>query len=231
MRNRSRPRSASPTSSSTSSTRAAGAPMPVASSSRLRRPEKAGKNLGCSTIAPIRPITCGQGRRDGLVEDPDRAGVGPDQAQQHPDRRRLARAVRPEEPVHPAERHPQVQPVRRPGTGPCACGRSCAGRGPRRRRLAGSCGSARSGRGHRHGGGLSRRERAAHASGGQPPPVGSGRADRQPVGDAAGAAGAGRRGRGTARRARRPAAAPGAAGTGGPARAASAPRPARRPSR
>ena len=38
-------------------TRAAGAPIPEASSCRFLRPEKLGKNLGCSTMAPMRSIT------------------------------------------------------------------------------------------------------------------------------------------------------------------------------
>ena len=41
----------------------------------------------------------------GLVEDPDRAGVGPDQAEEHPQERRLAGAVGPEDPVDLARGH------------------------------------------------------------------------------------------------------------------------------
>jgi hypothetical protein len=52
----------------------------------------------------------GQRARPGLArppEQPDRAGIGPHQPEQHPQQRRLARAVGPEQAVHPAP-YPQI---------------------------------------------------------------------------------------------------------------------------
>jgi hypothetical protein len=51
----------------------------------------------------------GQRPRNGLVEEPHLTRVGADQPEQHPDRRRLARAVGPEEAVDAAARHLEVQ--------------------------------------------------------------------------------------------------------------------------
>jgi hypothetical protein len=49
------------------------------------------------------------------AEQPDGSGAGPQQAEQHPDRGRLARAVRPEKAVHLARPDGQIQPVERAG--------------------------------------------------------------------------------------------------------------------
>lgn len=82
----------------------------------------------------------GQRVGDRAVEHAHDTRVGADEPEQHPDRRRLARAVRAQEPVHAAERHVQVQAAHGddlaaavPVGLPQAAGAD--GGGPRRRRL------------------------------------------------------------------------------------------------
>ena len=83
--------------------RGAGSTVRSAASSRRRlsRPDRYGWKAGPSTSAPTRGST-----RARPAGSPAEQGVaargGPDQAQQHPDRGGLARAVRAEEPVHRA---------------------------------------------------------------------------------------------------------------------------------
>jgi hypothetical protein len=60
---------------------------------------------------PDRAHDVRQPRRHGLAEQPEVAGVGADEAEEHPDRRRLAGTVGAEEPVHPAGGDVQVQAV------------------------------------------------------------------------------------------------------------------------
>jgi hypothetical protein len=60
---------------------------------------------------PDPPDHLGQLAGHFVAEHPHRAGVGTDQAEQRPDRRRLAGSVGPEEPVHLALLDDQVQAV------------------------------------------------------------------------------------------------------------------------
>src|ERR671911_108126 len=81
-----------------------------ASSSRLRLAEKRGYIVGLSTIEPTRPMTlCSP-----AGGAPPPAGR-PNQAQEAPDRRSLAGAVRPEEAEHATARDGQIQAVDRHG--------------------------------------------------------------------------------------------------------------------
>ena len=90
----------------------AGRPVARQYRSRLARPDRCGRKPGPSTNEP----EPGQGRRPGRTsppEDRDRARVGLDQAHQHPQRGRLARPVRAEQPEDLAALHPQGHPVHR----------------------------------------------------------------------------------------------------------------------
>ena len=82
------------------------------SSSRFSRPSSSGTSPA-SRRSRRRRITAAQpaGRR--LTEHRRPASRGCDEAEQAADRRRLARAVRSEEPEHAALRHDEVEPVRR----------------------------------------------------------------------------------------------------------------------
>ena len=97
------------------------------STSRLRRPDRCGNSAGLSTIDPMRGITrCSRG--PGVDAEHRGAAAGrAHEAEEHPDRRGLARAVRPEEPEHAALGHRRGR-GRRPR--PCRR-RSCGGPRPR----------------------------------------------------------------------------------------------------
>ena len=85
---------------------------PASSRRRLSRPDRYGWNAGPSTSAPTRGSTSRRRAGHRLAEQRRaRPAVGRDQAEQHPDRRRLARPVRPEEAVDGAVRHREVDAV------------------------------------------------------------------------------------------------------------------------
>ena len=87
-----------------------------ASSSRFRRPVNLGNIVGLSTIEPTRPIT-----RCSAAGSCPRSRTGPrraDEAEQAPDRRGLAGAVRSEEAEHAAPRHREVEAVHGDGLRP-----------------------------------------------------------------------------------------------------------------
>ena len=102
----------SPTWASAASTARRRARRPCGrAAARFLRPLNVGMNFGCSTTAPIRAITCGRRRGTGSPNSRISPPAGPGQAEQHPDRGGLARAVGPEEAVHAAGRHGEVEVV------------------------------------------------------------------------------------------------------------------------
>ena len=108
-------------------------------------PVRYGWNAGPSTSAPTRGSTAAPASGIGAAEQARPPAGRPDQAEQHPDRRRLARAVRAEEPVDRAARARAGRCRRRP---PARSGTAWSGpRSGWRGRAADATGAARRGRG------------------------------------------------------------------------------------